>query len=339
MNLELLEYIKSLSLKDKKTLSQKALKVSEESGELAKVILPFDNAHGTTHRFIEKGRILEEVADVLLTAVSIAYELGYSHEDLEDMMWNKAEKWHSIQAKEDKVDYPIPYEIHVTVDIQDYVEFLYRLEMEMQAGRTGRSFYIAKEKEELWPIAVEDFKQTCLSAGVKPIVLDLENSGEIVMQDVMTSSHHIGNNSSAYEECIRVAGKLEKNNFKVVRKKIETVPWHPAAPVDLRDKMPSDCYFEAHIGCIISPIQKSELESIADSFGAHLSKNFFKKLEDGRFVNMLTKREYDSRRETFEIAVDTIKSALDSCGIQYEKVITEFSIYDTKISHDFKWLS
>ena len=60
MNTQLLDYIKKLSLDDKKTLSQKALKVAEESGELAKVVLPFDNAAGTIHRFIEKGRILEE---------------------------------------------------------------------------------------------------------------------------------------------------------------------------------------------------------------------------------------------------------------------------------------
>ena len=44
MNKELLKLIKELSLKDKKSLSQKALKTSEETGELARVILPFDNA-------------------------------------------------------------------------------------------------------------------------------------------------------------------------------------------------------------------------------------------------------------------------------------------------------
>lgn len=47
-------YIKSLSLKDKKTLSQKCLKLTEEVGELAKAILPYDSAHGTNHRFIER---------------------------------------------------------------------------------------------------------------------------------------------------------------------------------------------------------------------------------------------------------------------------------------------
>lgn len=59
MNLN--NYIKSLSIKDKKTLSQKGLKLAEEVGELAKAILPYDSAHGTNHRFIDKEKILEEV--------------------------------------------------------------------------------------------------------------------------------------------------------------------------------------------------------------------------------------------------------------------------------------
>lgn len=40
MNNKLLEVIIKLSKKDKKNLSQKALKLTEEVGELAKVVLP-----------------------------------------------------------------------------------------------------------------------------------------------------------------------------------------------------------------------------------------------------------------------------------------------------------
>jgi NTP pyrophosphatase (non-canonical NTP hydrolase) len=55
MTKDILAYIRSLSVKDKKTLSQKALKTCEEVGELAKAILPFDSAHGTNHQ-MEKSR-------------------------------------------------------------------------------------------------------------------------------------------------------------------------------------------------------------------------------------------------------------------------------------------
>lgn len=345
MNKELQEYIKALSLKDKKNLSQKLGKVMEESGELAKVVLPYDNADGTTHRFIEKERILEESVDVILTAISMAYELGFSHDDIEEMMWRKAEKWHGIQAKEARVEYPIPYEIHVTVDLEDYIKTLEYIEMEYVSGKNVKPGYgisgiqyVALDKKTLEMQAIKKFKEVCEEAGVKPIVLDLENGGESVMKDVMTSSHHIGNNTSAYHDAKKLESILEDAGFDVVRVKIETVPWHPAAPTEIRDEMPEDCYFEAHIGCIITPAQKIKIEELSKAFGAHLSRNYFKKLEDGKFVNMITLRRYEGYYESFECGVNSLKEALELNDIKFEKVITEFAIYDTKVSHDFKWL-
>jgi len=305
MNKDLQEYIKGLSLKDKKNLSQKLGKVMEEAGELARVVLPYDNADGTTHRFVEREKVLEESVDVILTAISMAYELGFSHDDIEEMMWRKAEKWQGIQSKDAKVEYPIPYEIHVTVDLS---------------------------KRILW------FKDVCRQIGVKPIVLDLENGGESVMKDVMTSSHIIGDNTSAYNECSRISSELERNGFTVLRKKIETVPWHPAAPSELGDKMPEDCYFEAHVGCIIFDHEEAKLSRVIDDLDVHLSKNFFKKKEDGRLVKMITMRKYNGLYDDFIVELDRLKSRLSANNIDFEKVITEFSIYDTKVSHDFKWL-
>lgn len=346
MNKELQEYIKNLSLKDKKNLSQKLGKVMEEAGELARVVLPYDGADGTTHRFIEKERVLEESVDVILTAISMAYELGFTHDDIEDMMWRKAEKWHGIQAKEAKVEYPIPYEIHITVDLCDYITRLTNLELEYEVGKNikpGHSVlsgvpYVALDKKLLEIQAIEDFKNVCEKIGVKPIVLDLENNGESVMKDVMTSSHIIGNNTTSYEECIRISRLLRVKAFKVVRKKIETVPWHPAAPSEPGDKMPEDCYFEAHVGCLIFDHEEAKLNRVIDDLGVHISRNFFKKKDDGRFVKMITMRKYEGLYDDFIVELDRLKSRLSANNIDFEKVITEFSIYDTKVSHDFKWL-
>ena len=63
MNQHLLDYIKLLTKKDKKSLIGKALKTSEEVGELSKKILPFCNAGGTVHRFVTKKDVLEENRD------------------------------------------------------------------------------------------------------------------------------------------------------------------------------------------------------------------------------------------------------------------------------------
>ncbi len=49
-----MKYIQLLTETDQKSLSQKALKACEEVGELAKVFLPFENAHACNHRFVDK---------------------------------------------------------------------------------------------------------------------------------------------------------------------------------------------------------------------------------------------------------------------------------------------
>jgi len=36
--------------------------------------------------------------------------------------------------------------------------------------------------------------------------------------------------------------------------------------------------------------------------------------------------------------VESIKGVLNYKEIKFDKVITEFAIYDTKVSHDFLWL-
>ena len=105
------DFIKELTEQDTKSLSQKALKVCEETGELAKVILPFDNADGTLHRFVDKQRILEEIADIYLTSISIAYDLGFTDDEIEEMVTTKTKKWADIQMREAKVKDNIPFEL------------------------------------------------------------------------------------------------------------------------------------------------------------------------------------------------------------------------------------
>ena len=299
------DFIKELTEQDTKSLSQKALKVCEETGELAKVILPFDNADGTLHRFVDKQRILEEIADIYLTSISIAYDLGFTDDEIEEMVTTKTKKWADIQMREAKVKDKIPFEIHVTVMAADN----------------------------------EEFKKNCKALDVKPIVLALQTNNTTI-KDVMTSSVHMGTNRSAYEEMKRISHGLVMAGYDVVREKIETVPWHPAAPTKLSDEMPKNCYFETHIGVNVPNDEEriAVLRHLAETCDAHMSRNAFKIHDDGSYMQMITLRIYEGTLKNFEYDANVLHAAIVMEGFDVEKRITEFSIYDTKVSHDAEWL-
>lgn len=180
--------IRVLSKMDKKTLSQKALKVAEEAGELAKVVLPYDSAHNTSHKFIDKERILEEVIDTYLASISIAYSLDFTDDEINKMIDKKTKKWVEIQNND--VDNKLPFEIHISI-----------------TNNTSEGF-------------IDKFIEDCKIIEVKPIVIDLEVNSSII-KDFMTSSKHMGDNRSAYDESIRIVNGLVEMGYDVVRNKID----------------------------------------------------------------------------------------------------------------------
>lgn len=320
MNKELINFLRELTVNDTKTLTQKALKTTEEVGELAKAILPFENAAGTLHRFSDKKKILENVVDVFLTSISIAYELGFTDDEVDEMINLKSKKWAKLQHKEGKVKYPLPYEIHISIKRPDNIE---------------------------------NFKEVCEKIRVKAIVIDLEKDGDLVMQDVMTSSVHFGDNRSAYEEANRIKyelthlneyyvdlneSKIKWTSYTILRTKIETVPWHPAAP-NYGELMPKDCYLESHLRVVAKKEDRELIEKIAKEHNAHLSRNFFKKLTNDQFIIMVTLRSYTDYVENFHLKVDKLKENLVNLNFTVDKIEVEFAIYDTKISHDYNWIN
>lgn len=314
LNKKLIEYIKELSLNDKKNLTEKVTKLFEEGGELAKVILPFEGAYATNHRFIEKKKILEECADVFLTNLSILYSLNFSDKEFEDMVFEKAQFWQGLQIKEDRASSmsdKLPYEIHITIKID-------------------KKFNIEK------------FKKDCKKIGVKPIILNLQNqNSDVIMKDIMTSSKIIGNNGEAFEEMNRISTSLISLGYNVIRNKIESSYWHPQAPfiADGNTKMPENCYFECHLNIFCTNEKLKTLSSIAKNTNCHLSSNIFKEFDDGTFTIMMTYRSYTQMYEEFEESLNWIKKCLFFEDFKIEKEIVEFAIYDTKINHDTLWLN
>lgn len=160
------------------------------------------------------------------------------------------------------------------------------------------------------------------------------------MLDAQTSSVFMGDNRGAITECRRISKAIEDFGFKVVREKIETVPWHPAAPSDkhANPTMPEHCYFEAHFNIVVDNESVEFLRGVVEENGAHLSRNAFKRISDTEYVMMATLRHYTGTFEYFKVACTNLVDKLTSADFEVPKTITEFSIYDTRISHDAVWL-
>lgn len=88
-----LKELRKVSVEDKKTLDQKCLKLGEEFGELAQVILPHVGAHGCKHKFTSRQAILEETIDVVICALSVVYAMDFSDKQIDDALMKKTEKW------------------------------------------------------------------------------------------------------------------------------------------------------------------------------------------------------------------------------------------------------
>jgi len=307
------KYIKELSLKDKKTLSEKIAKLFEEGGELAKATLTYAGLYTNNHNIVDKKKILEEVVDTYLVAKSIAYTTGFTDEEFQEELERKTAAWDRVQRKEDhsmeKSEFML-YEIHITVNVESGID-------------------------------IEKYKKDCEEINVKPIVLDLQSqTGEKVMDDVMTSSKMLGNNGQAFDEMKRISNELTDRGYNVIREKIEAAFWHPKAPFkEFGDtEMAKDCYFECHFGVICDDEVLSKLSDIAKNTSSHLSRNAFKKYTNGTYKIMLSYRSYDKMYEDFRAHLDHIVSELSKNNFKVDKEIVEFSIYDTKVNHDKKWL-
>lgn len=300
MNNELIEQIKRLSLKDTKSLSQQGLKLAEECGELARVILPYDNADGTRHRFVDREALIDGVADVMLAALSIAYGLKVHDDVLEAMIQKKTHYWEKLQSLPSHETFP--YEIHITVS---------------QAP------------------SYEQFLLDCKEIGVKAVVLDLHTKTNGIIKDVMTSSRLIGTNKTVIEEVHRITYELEQRNYRVVRQKIETVPWHPHTTAERGE----DNYFEAHTPVTVSQNDEEKLYYLIKQHpGCHLSRNALKKHNDGTVIMMITMRHNDCDHPTFVSRVNRLKGSLAEKGYDFgSKDMVEWAIYDNNIQHDNDW--
>jgi len=103
-------------------------------------------------------------------------------------------------------------------------------------------------------------------------------------------------------------------------------------------EMPPRSYFESHLRIVTTENRRNELEEIAKKFDAHLSRNFFKKINENEYIIMMTLRSSTETREFFEILVYNLKEELEICDFVVDKQEIEFAVFDSNTNHDEVWI-
>lgn len=205
------------------------------------------------------------------------------------------------------------YEIHVTVD----------------AGNRG------------------DFVQACSDAGVKPVLLHLQNTQEITVDDMMTSSKFLGTIEECWTEVHRIERILISYGLVIARVKLESTPRHSMAlAVKTGKDMPTGCYFECHVPVHCQENEIQLVREVAKSAGAHVSRNIFKITDNGSQVIMVTLRNRESNIIMFDNLLSQLieKFLWSDLGDEGKATLlrtptkTEFIVYDDNEAHDNAWL-
>ena len=161
------------------------------------------------------------------------------------------------------------------------------------------------------------FLKACKEIGVEGIIMKNHGIGE-VKWDLFTSSTV---KQQFFDEMNSIADQLTDKGFKVVRKKVETVPWNP-----LIESFPNG-YWETHyhhprlpyltFGSLVSPMASE----IGVSSKRDNSKSF------------ITLRSND-----LEVH-NKMKPILEERFPNSVKAITEYALFDSNRGHDDSWIN
>jgi NTP pyrophosphatase (non-canonical NTP hydrolase) len=101
---QLFNRIISITSIDGKTLVERALKTSEEAGEIAGATLSYVGAPGTSYKNLGQNDVIEESVDTLICALSMIAHIApnMTIEEIEFIANTKMDKWEQ-KVREEKI--------------------------------------------------------------------------------------------------------------------------------------------------------------------------------------------------------------------------------------------
>lgn len=180
------------------------------------------------------------------------------------------------------------------------------------------------------------FRGACDELRVKAHIIANEVPGSRErITDYLTGSEVTGKSVQAFTELGRIAGGLRAAGLEVVREKIETTPWHPAAPKTSLDRLHEGNYFECHFTLPDLPTIHNFRAMKWGDVPFLISTTEHKREQGLVFATM---RHYISTAGEFCRNVDEIHDALQKQIGPVKAPTVEFSLYDSNPGHDDEWI-
>ncbi len=98
---DLMKRIGHIMATDGRSIEGRALKTTEETGELAEAVLSFTGAPGCEYKMKTVDDVISEAADVVICAISVAMHAsaGLEHNKFMHIIDTKMHKWHQVVEK------------------------------------------------------------------------------------------------------------------------------------------------------------------------------------------------------------------------------------------------
>lgn len=183
------------------------------------------------------------------------------------------------------------------------------------------------------------FDEVCAGLGVKSIHIALPRG--VTRFQPMTGSYHHGELSVVQGEVLGLARQLAGAGFRVTRAKIEATGANRDIPLSDEEAAEApENYFEYHIKVRLPrDAEVAALTALAESHGAHLSRNARKIFADGTSERFVTLRVYDVGKRSADERFEALREALGGAGHSLSEPTREYTVYDSNTKVDDGWLN
>ena len=186
----------------------------------------------------------------------------------------------------------------------------------------------------------QNFSLLCQKLNVKSVFIELPKG--VTRCQMMTASYHHGAFKDVLQQINQIAEQIVNADFEVTRIKIEAMVSNQDIPIsDIKaQKLSKSNYFEFHVKAILSASENLEaLKKYCLQHNAHLSKNTFKKLIDGKQERFITMRIYGLGYKSAQTRFDNLILYLKSKGFKLSQQQREYTVYDTNLNLDNGWIN